>query len=186
MNGPGRGRVTARPRVLTFVKRFVPGFLAFVLLAAPALPCSFVSIPHEVDERERELDHSPPPSPDAALVDLRRGKGPTVGEDGSVSVSSCDDLGWISLRVEVARDDRTPDDELGYLVRHVDGDLPEGMRLSENAVRHPSGQLVLHWIDGASDQQEPIDFAVSVVVVDLAGNESEPSEPVRIRHQGTG
>ncbi len=45
-------------------------------------------------------------------------------------------------------------------------------------------QFTLPWIDGATDNQEPIDFTLAVTAVDLAGNESVPSSPIRVSHPG--
>jgi hypothetical protein len=44
--------------------------------------------------------------------------------------------------------------------------------------------LRIHWIDGATDDQEEFDFKIAVSAVDLAGNESELSQVVRVAHPG--
>ena len=38
---------------------------------------------------------------------------------------------------------------------------------------------MLTWVDGASNDQEPIEFTLRVVAIDLAGNESAP-QTVRV------
>jgi MYXO-CTERM domain-containing protein len=46
-------------------------------------------------------------------------------------------------------------------------------------------ELVFWWADGASDDQEAIDFTLSIVAVDHAGNESAP-KTVRVVAEGRG
>ncbi|HEU5162847.1 MAG TPA: hypothetical protein VFV54_06870 [Thermoanaerobaculia bacterium] len=156
-------------------------------LAAPGHACSLVSTPHALDPQEQKVDHKAPAKAEASLARIVRGKGPVPHDDGSVSLTSCDDIGSIVLALKsVPLDDRTPADKLGYRIVLVDGELPKGASLPTNATRDltPENELTFFWSDGATDEQDPIDFALAVVAVDLAGNESEPSAPVRVRHSG--
>ena len=57
-----------------------------------------------------------------------------------------------------------------------------GFRVVEDVSREVF-RLKLAWVDRATDQ-EAIDFTVTVTAVDLAGNESVPSLPIRVRHPG--
>ena len=154
---------------------------------APALACSIVMTPHELDPREQRLDRRPPERVEAAVARITRGRGPFFHENGTVTGSSCDDLGVVALRLKsVPKDDRTPSGKLGYRVIHVDGELPASFILSDKPRRDltPDRLLIEYWIDGATDEQEPVEFALAVIAVDLAGNESAPSEPIWVRNPG--
>ncbi len=67
-------------------------------------------------------------------------------------------------------DDRTQSSEIGYQIRFIDGDLPDGMHEEEFAGTFAQGDLVFVWADGATDDQEPFGFILGVSAVDLAGN----------------
>jgi hypothetical protein len=57
-----------------------------------------------------------------AVLVATRGRGAKVHGDGTMSASSCDDIGWIELRfVEPPRDDRSPLTQLGFIVEIVEG-----------------------------------------------------------------
>ena len=158
-------------------------FLPF-LLAASAFPCSIIVTPHSIDPAEQAVDRTPPSHVVAELKNVRRGRGPVAGGNGTTAVSSCDDLGSITVQLS-SSDDRTAADSIGYLPVHVEGDLPAGLLERAEAQRSHDGTLTLWWIDGATDAQEPLEFALAIVAVDRAGNRSEPSAPVWIRHPGS-
>ena len=156
-------------------------------LAADGFACSMISTPHVLDPQEQKLDRKAPERIEASLARIVRGRGPVAHEDGIVSVTSCDDIGSVVLALKaVPRDDRTPPDKIGYRILLVDGELPKGASLSEQATRDltDENELTFYWPDGATDEQEPLEFALAIVAVDLGGNESEPSAPVWIRHPG--
>ena len=159
--------------------------LASFLLAASAFPCSIVVAPHQLDPAEQKIDRTPPARVAAGVKNIRRGRGPVKHGDGAMAVSSCDDLGSITLQL-TASDDRTSTDNLGYLPVGVEGDLPSGLLERVEVQRaDDDGALTLWWIDGATDVQEPLKFALAIIAVDLAGNRSAPSEPVWIVHPGS-
>jgi hypothetical protein len=100
--------------------------------------------------------------------------------------TSCDDIGTLQLSWTPGGDDRTLDDELGVILRVVEGEAPGGMwPLDEVVVPRAAGQATLVWVDGADDRQEALDFVLAISEVDRAGNESAPVE-LRIRHAGSG
>ena len=76
----------------------------------------------------------------------------------------------------------TPRERIGYLFTLVSGSLPQGLELP-GAVEPFAGELGFIWIDGRTNDQEPIDFTVRVVAIDLAGNESAP-QMVRVTDDG--
>ena len=97
---------------------------------------------------------------------------------------SCDDLGWVVIRIVDTEDDRTPDGEIGYLA-DINGVAPEGLDPSHPVrVDDAAAQFVLSWTDGATDEQEAVSFEISLSAVDLAGNMSEPSTPVVVSDPG--
>jgi uncharacterized protein (TIGR03382 family) len=141
--------------------------------------------PFEIDPAMQATDHQPPVLTGLAVTDIKRGRGPESTGCGS-SGSSCDDLGWIGINPAVT-DDHTPAEKLGFLVSVVGGKLPQGLDVPAEPLRLPlpGQQIVLSWLDGASDDQEPFDFTLSVVALDLAGNESAPVE-VHVSNDGGG
>jgi|SRR5262245_17758268 len=159
------------------------GALFWLIGGRNAEACSFIVPKHELDATEQRLDHQPPGQVVATLVSIGRGRAP------GPNANSCDDLGTIRIELLRFEDDRTPQEKLGYVVKLAEGTLPEHWLLQDTPYRilpDRDGRLrfTLVWIDGATDEQEPIDFSLVVSAVDLAGNEGPPSLPIRIRHPG--
>jgi hypothetical protein len=158
--------------------------------------CSGVVEKHELDAAEQQIDRQPPAAaqvPADVVRVLRRG----MRGDGD---SSCGGIGLIQIVFTGAKDDRTPRGRIGYLITHVAGTLPYGLSLPRDArlatpVAGDTLQglprdlsevflLTLMWPDPATSDQAPLDFTIALTAVDLAGNESAPSSPIRIRHRG--
>jgi len=96
-------------------------------------------------------------------------------------------MGSLSIR-GAATDDVSPPSGMGYRFTVVAGALPPGFTLPErpSKIYVEDGELWLGWDDGATDDQEDIDFTLSVVAIDGAGNESAP-QTVRVSdHPGLG
>ena len=149
---------------------------ALLLAPSAALACSIATPqPHELDPDEVAVDVLAPEAPALAPdgVAVRRGVGPTcVGFE--CDSTSCDDLGLITVALTPGDDDRTPAAEQGFVIDHAGGTLPDGLTLSQTSpARLDDGTLRLVWIDDDEREQEPFDFAVDIVPVDLAGNEGE-------------
>lgn len=165
---------------------------AGLLIGASLLPTSAwactISGPgaHAIDPTEAEVDHTAPHPPTGLqVVDIQRGTGPACDRSGVCSSTSCDDIAWIRLAWTPGGDDRTVDADLGARVRVVSGTAPEGMWPFDDAVRpFAAGTLDLVWIDGATDDQEALDFTIEVAELDRAGNESTPTR-LRVTHRGT-
>jgi hypothetical protein len=160
----------------------------FFLVAASAPraeACSFIIPWYAADPAEKALDAQAPGQVVVHSVEIRRG----VDSGGCTSGSSCDDIGWLTLHVTPATDDRTPSARMGYLLRLASGKLPTDLGLPEEPLlASPSGETaVLEWMwaDGTGEQ-ESIDFALEVVAVDLAGNLGLPSSSVAVKDSGTG
>lgn len=162
---------------------------ALGLAAAPAaLACSIAGPElHEVDPDEVLVDTESPAKPTgAALEAVSRGQGPQCDATGVCMSTSCDDIGTLQLSWTPGGDDRTLDDELGVILRVVEGEAPGGMwPLDEVVVPRVAGHATLVWVDGADDRQEPLDFVLAISEVDRAGNESAPVE-LRVQHAGGG
>jgi hypothetical protein len=97
----------------------------------------------------------------------------------SGSSSSCDDIGIVQIQPK-ATDDMTPAEKIGFRVTLAAGALPSGLTLPADTIDLPPGYpfVGLTWVDGATDNQDPLDFTLSIIAVDLAGNESGPQTVV--------
>lgn len=165
------------------------GLAALVTVANPsaAAACSFFQAEHFFDAVEQVEDVTPPSVPSFEVQRVKRGVGADRAGCGQYSSTSCDDLGWIELRLLDVSDDRTERAEMGYMVE-TQGEVPEGLSVPDVPIRFDDDTFVLVWIDGAHDHQERLGFTVTLRAVDLGGNVSEPSAPVDVRdraHDGT-
>jgi len=137
---------------------------------------------HVLDPSMQGSDLVAPTLPAIPAPRIVRGK--AAEQSGcSSSASSCDDLGGVGFQVQ-ATDDLTPPERIGYLFTLVSGSLPAGLVLP-GAVEPRGGEVAFGWVDGADDDQEPIDFTVRVVAIDLAGNQSV-AQMVRVTDEGSG
>jgi hypothetical protein len=149
--------------------------------------CSLAFLPpHELDAAEMAADSSPPSPVVVDAVEILRGQG-SQGDGCGAASTSCDDIGRVLFHFTTPTDDRTGAALLGYRIVLVSGELPEGLQLPLMPVRRfqEGDPIFLHWVDGATDDQEPVDFVVAVSTVDLAGNESAPVE-VHVLDAGSG
>lgn len=150
--------------------------LLLALALDPAHACSIAAPPTlQIDPG---IEDDVPPAPPVVLgVEIQRGRGPR-----DHMITSCDDIG--SIRIEVARPEGDPDgiEEVGYRLRLLDGRLPRGLTLpGDDALL---GELLrLHWVDGATDDQDAFAFTLALVPVDVAGNEGKT---VRVRIEDDG
>ncbi len=172
------------------------GFVALLLLfhagTALAAPCEQDRIPHELEIPEMATPQDPPGAIELAEATVRRGRDgggddfnggcatEAVEEIGNGITTDCPEeqnqAGWVELRFKPPVDDRTPPHKLGYRVVLVEGTLPEGLYLPSNPVRsfkRSTSSYAVHlvWEDGETNTQEPVDFAVDLIPVDLAGLE---------------
>lgn len=155
--------------------------LAFIAMAASsgARACGIAGpIPHVVEPDARAADHVAPSLPEPTVQRIVRGRAPERSGCGWAA-SSCDDIGSVTVRTG-AVDDMTPTNRIAYRLTLVAGSPPTGLDLPSHAAVYSADGFVLHWVDGATGDQEDIDFTLQVVAVDLAGNESAP-QTARIR-----
>lgn len=164
----------------------VAAALAYLSGPSVAEACSSVYRKHELDAAEQQIDRQPPAAAQVADDVVR------VLRRGIRADTSCANIGLIEIAFTGAKDDRTPRERIGYRITHVAGTLPYGLSLPRDArpatlAGDASGEvflLALMWPDPATSSQAPIDFTIALTAVDLAGNESALSSPIRIRHPG--
>lgn len=159
--------------------RLVTAFVSLLaMLAPPPLQaCSIVLTRHAVDESIE--DDQAPVLRELRLGNLTRGRAPRSA-GGNFVISSCDDIGM--MRIHVRAEDRGAGAaNVGWEVRVHGESAPEFFNL-ETPLLASEQTVTLYWSDGASDDQEPLDFSVSVRAIDGAGNSSGWSEPLHVVH----
>ncbi len=160
---------------------------AAITSAERASACSFAPIPiHEIDPALEGVDTEPPQGAIAAQVSVLRGSGPQTeaGCPPGQSLTSCDDLGVVTLTIQGPEDDQSGPEEIGYVVELVEGAPPGGLALPAEPVRLEGGTITLPFSDGATDEQEPFSFVIRLTAMDRAGNLGETSAPIRVGHAG--
>jgi len=134
-------------------------------------------VPHVIDPALRETDHVPPTLPPLTGFNyLGRGhESPGAEGCGGSGDPGCDAYGAVHV-APAATDDVSPEYKIGYRFTVASGTPPAGLVLPENAVDFPLGEIAFNflWNDGATDDQEPVNFTLRIVAVDQAGNESAP------------
>jgi len=150
---------------------------------APARACSAAGpTPFVVDPSLQATDHVAPTLSPLSVAGLHRGKAM-----GACSGSSCDGMGSLGI-AGTATDDVSVAGSIGYRFAVVTGTLPAGFTLPDGPSRVyvQDDTIWFSWDDGATDDQDDIDFTLSVVAIDAAGNESAP-QTVRVSdHPGFG
>ncbi len=158
---------------------------ALVLAMAPrrADACS-IAPPTKHEITTGSGDVTPPARVEGTTVSVTRGHG-RGGGCGHSSGSSCDDIGSVGFYVTAPADDRSDADHMGYWIALVGGTLPAGVELPAYAVRpYSDGALAFAWEDGATNDQEAVDFTVTISAVDEAGNQGPASEPIHVTDAG--
>jgi hypothetical protein len=164
------------------------GWLGAAFVSAMVLSSLRADACEVAGSREFTLDPADTAAAPGAVGDvtytIERGKGPRSEGCGKSSVSSCDDLGFVTLHFGSSPDAATDPTAVGYRVRFVGGALPDDLSVSDAPLLAPTGMIHLVWIDGASDDQEPIDFSLAITPVAKNGSEGPTSPPVHIRDDG--
>ena len=160
------------------------GLTVFLVLAAPFFPglaraCkpNFPQ-PHTIDPAQVGVDQTPPQLAQPTVGELHNND---TGGGGCIGSGKC---GWEhSARLtNLATDDMTPVDRIGYRVTLVAGAAPglsTGLIQAVPVLAETNG-LTLFW-NGDDD----FDFTVQVIAIDEAGNESAP-RTVQITNGGGG
>jgi hypothetical protein len=160
--------------------------LAATLLAPkPCLACFSAPAQHGIDPDEERLDHTPPgPVTVLSAEIIRRGRGEQWEGGCTWSSTSVDGAGILRIELVPPEDDRTPPEMIGYRLEVLDGDVPPDL-LPGYDVLADEGVIILIWGDGASDDQESLDFRLSIRAIDLGGNVGSDVEEMEFRHPGT-
>jgi hypothetical protein len=159
-----------------------------VVDAGRAYACSIAGdAPHTIDATRQDRVPPEPPTDVSILVNRSSPEeGGGCGSSDSTS-SSCDGLATVQLLLnEPATDDQTARENMGYLIKVVDGTPPSGISLQNIAMRGRTGTtLTLDWFDDDTEAQEVVAFSVTLTPVDEAGNEGSASDPIRIYDPGS-
>ena len=154
------------------------GACAIVISPRAAPACESPGfVPHVIDATMRGIDQTPPTLPKPVVARITRHDG-----TGCMSGDSCGDFTSVNI-TNLATDDMTPPDRIGYRLALVAGALPSRFTLPAGVVdvALSDASVWLMW----SGLEGDIDFTLQLVAVDTAGNESAP-ETVRIRDDAGG
>lgn len=166
-------------------RRWKLGLLAAGVWMVPQVAdaCSSFGVEEAVPDTSLSDSEAPAAVGDVD-VSIKRGRAPDC-RLGTCSSSSCDDIGFLQLSFDAPEDDQTAGGDLNYQIEVVEGDAPDGLIPSFvfRTFEGP-GQISLQWGDGATDDQEALDFTIVVRAVDLAGNVGPDSEPIVIADSG--
>ena len=150
-----------------------------LLIPSSAWACSYSPlVQHEIVADPSDV--TPPETPQAEILRIKRGKGP---EGGCLSQSgtSCDDIAYVELALS-AEDDISTEDSIGYEIV-VQGDAPEALGRNVRVVSAPDGEVRFHWEDGEGTRD--IRFDLHIRSVDRAGNISEEATILHVRSDGS-
>jgi hypothetical protein len=125
-----------------------------------------------------------PPGPIGEVTyTTHRGVGPRrSGCSGGEMGTSCDDMGSVILHFKPAADPDSDAQSVGYRLLFA-GVLPSGLDVPVRPIVS-DGELFLHFVDGATDEQEKIDFSLTITPVDANGNEGPKSPLVHVTDAG--
>jgi MYXO-CTERM domain-containing protein len=165
------------------VVSWVVSAAASVWLPQPAAACSMAPPPQfEIDPGLQGVDTTPPTAFGALQASTRQISA-THCEGSSCTSNSCGDSGRIELTFDAPVDDHTNTAELGYRVVWLRGRMPNAMRNFIDRVQVLRADSQLNLELGFSGVTE-LDGEFALVAVDRAGNESAPSEPIRVQWNG--
>jgi len=152
------------------------------------------------DTAQIGVDSVPPRRPRALLEHVYRGRNPwrRLPGDSLDEMTAGAEVGTLVLGVESV-DDRTPGERLGWRFRVVAGQLPADFDLpgypilaeqpheAWTSADRPEYEVSLHWRDwhtGDGGHLAPLHFALLLIALDVAENESAPSDTVWVDDPG--
>ena len=147
------------------------GLTVFLVHAAPFFPgraraCSlWAPSPHTIDPAQVGVDQTPPQLAQPTVTDVQKNE----TDQGVVGCTPKCGSDYSALLTNLATDDMTPVDRIGYRVTLVAGPAPGPNTRRTGAVLAGTDGLRLFW-DGDDD----FDFTIQVNAIDAAGNESAP------------
>jgi len=143
--------------------------------------CSFAGLA-DLIMQQQGVGEPPGPIGDVTYT-AQRGVGPRKSGCSGHMGTSCDGTGSVSLHFKPATDPDSDAQSVGYRIRLVSGSLPQGLHIPDGPV-HSDGDIALIFDDGAEDDQEPIDFSVTITPTDANGNEGPTSPVIRVTNAG--
>jgi uncharacterized protein (TIGR03382 family) len=152
------------------------GFAAWsASLLQPARACSLSpQTEHTLDPGEETADTTAPGAP--VLGALRVSRQPSL--PGCQDSGACDGTGLISFAITAPADDRTPGAEMGYRLE-LASNVPNVFPPDETVRVDSEGRIYIYF----NDQDQALDFTLSVRAVDLGGNVGEPAT-IEVSHEG--
>jgi len=175
--GRGPGAV-AHACVLTLLASLAMGVLCPVGRVAA---CSMASVTYAIDPGLRG-DDSEAPAPFSNPSAFTRRISATYCDGTKCTQSSCGDRGQLELQFD-AREDAAGSDAVGFRIVWLSGELSDEARRALDGARQlfEPGRVTidLGWSDVTQLSGE-----IALVAVDHAGNESAPSDAVRVEWSG--
>jgi hypothetical protein len=144
------------------------GFLVLVLsaLVSPghARACSLAGSPlHTIDQAMVGVDQTAPQLAQPKVVELEN------SDPGGACGNVCGPANRVMI-ANLATDDMTPVDQIGYRLTVVAGTAPGSTSWARGAILgRADGKLELYWFG-----EDDFDFTLQVIAIDVAGNESAP------------
>lgn len=137
------------------------------------------------DPTLRDIDTTPPSRVTISGVQVHRGYGGTWFDGNERAWYEGENLGTIQIRHGCSEDDQTPVNEIGYLVRIVDGNPPAGLVFPPDPIAGFCSEYYARWDDGDTWSQDPFAIRIVMTTFDSAGNESAPSDTLSISDDGS-
>jgi len=175
------------------MKQLIVGATFFVSIAHCGNSVASIVAPPEfsIDLSLTAIDSIPPATPIIEIIDVHRGIGPRDNGDGSWSSISTDAIGVVTFAIRTSETDKDPVSEIGVKLVDLGGEEAiENLRVPDYFVRPTKNRLnsefttYVFWIDGATDEQEPIAHMLAIHAVDRAGNVSAHADTVKINDPG--
>lgn len=138
--------------------------------SGPLSACSIVPLLEAFEANHTEA--IAPVTPNFKVAGIKRGS-----DDGNLG--SCSDFGFITFKLSGSYPPQ------GYIFERVSGEFED--RLFEPVAVMPSqfiddnSSFTFVWLDGSSNEQEPINITVSIVAVNQAGERSK-AQFLELRH----
>lgn len=138
--------------------------IALALWAATAGACEELRLPEPLILDPEMIDDTPPSRPEVLDVYV----------DFALADSGCDDpcpdRVLLTVWFDETQDDQTPSDQLGYQVRILEGDVPEGVVVPTEPFIGPTAEFV--WPVDRRIATQGVRIIFELRTVDLAGNVS--------------
>lgn len=155
--------------------------------AAPAGACVREAIPAYATDPGLRASDTTAPTPFTDVVARVERRDNVHCSNNVCTESSCPREGYVELSFRAPTDDQARPD-IGYRIVWLDGAVPPSVqrtleRVWPLAPPAADGEGTLTFSMGFTEVEQ-LDAEIALVAVDLAGNESAPSEPVQLQFSG--